>query len=75
MSIQMCQDDKHKKKSSLIPTIFKLRYSKNSPELGIHSFLQDLHADLRLDPQLKDIPKTFYMLDQVKSTLFLSSQN
>ena len=58
---------KHKKKSSLTPTIFKLRYSKNSPKLGIHSFLQNLHADLRLDPQLKDIPKPFICWTKSKS--------
>ena len=61
---------KLKNKSSLTPTIFKLRYSKNSPKLGIHSFLQDLHADLSLDPQLKDIPKPFICWTKSKSLYF-----
>ena len=46
-----------KPKSTLIPAIFKLRYTKDTPRLGIHDMLENLHADLLIDPQSSKLPR------------------
>ena len=48
---------KHKTKASLTPTIFRLRYTHNTPKLGIQTFLTNLYSDFMKDPQLCSIPK------------------
>ena len=48
-----------KSSTSLNPTILKLRYTKNTPNLGIHSFLQNLYNDLVLDPEFAKISRPF----------------
>ena len=58
---------KRKSKNSLTPTIFRLRYTKSTPHLGIQKILHNLHADFSLDPQLKTIPKPFICWTKSKS--------
>ena len=48
---------KPKTKASLTPTIFRLRYTHNTPKLGIQTFLTNLYSDFIKDPQLCSIPK------------------
>ena len=56
-----------KPKSTLIPVIFKLRYTKDTPRLGIHDLLENLHADLVIDPQLSELPRPFICWTKSKS--------
>ena len=44
---------------SLNPTIYKLKYTKNTPKLGIHNFLKKLYNDLVLYPKLTIISCPF----------------
>lgn len=53
--------------TSLNPTIFKLRYTKHTPKLGIHSFLKNLYNDLMLDPNLISIARPFICWTKSKS--------
>ena len=56
-----------KPKSTLIPVIFKLRYTKDTPRLGIRDMLENLHADLATHPQLSELPRPFICWTKSKS--------
>ena len=56
-----------KPKSTLLPVIFKLRYTRVTPKIGIHDILKNLHEDLLLDPKLSHIPRPFVCWTKSKS--------
>ena len=60
---------KQRTKSSLTLSIFRLRYSKNTPNLGIRTLVHALHSNLGLDPQLKDISRPFICWTKSKNKL------